>query len=152
MHHLALLIVAGAAPHAFGRVQMRQVKFHCVLNRQHDRHPPHAIEHLRSMGRRDAVHVDLRIFEETAGSLQLGWLERLWNQTLRTARESVNQRNTTLSQTCITQIRLAEFRTYPVICLVLVDQSRLSLRAEWARVNMTPTTYKRSVIAPLTKT
>jgi hypothetical protein len=55
---------------------------------------------------------------------------------LRTARESVSQRNETLRQARITQIRLAKFGTCPVICLVLVDQSRLPLRTEWAKVNI----------------
>ena len=55
---------------------------------------------------------------------------------MRTARESASQRNKTLRQARITQISLAKFGTCPVICLVLVDQSRLPLRTEWAKVNI----------------
>jgi hypothetical protein len=91
---------------------------------------------LRNVGREDAVRVDLRIIEETVGSLQFGRLERLWKRTLRTARESASQRNKTLRQARITQISLAKFGTCPVICLVLVDQSRLPLRTEWAKANI----------------
>ncbi len=136
VQHEALLIVAGAATQTFRRVQMRQVELRCVLNRQHDRHLSHAIERLRNVGREDAVRVDLRIIEETVGSLQFGRLERLWKRTLRTARESASQRNETLRQARITQIRLAKFGTCPVICLVLVEQSRLPLRTEWDKVNI----------------
>ena len=147
----ALHIVAGAATQTLRRRQMRQVELRCVLNRQHDRHLPHAIERLRNVGREDAVRVDLRIIEETISSLQFGRLERLWKRTLRTARESARQRNKTLRQARITQISLAKFGTCPVICVVLVDQSRLPLRTEWAKVSIDADSLQATITTLLSR-
>lgn len=51
-------------------------------------------------------------------------------------REAPSQRNKTLCKARISQIRLAEFGTRPVVSIVSVDQFQLPSRTEWVKVNI----------------
>jgi hypothetical protein len=46
------------------------------------------------------------------------------------------QRNQTLRQTRVAQIRISELGACPVVRVVLVDQSRMPLQTGWAKVNI----------------
>jgi hypothetical protein len=138
VHHEPALIAAGTIAQSLSRVQMRQVKFGRVLDRQHHRHLTHAIQRLRNVWCQNAVGIDLCIVKEPVRGLQFGGLERLWKRPLRTAGKPARQRNQTLRQTRVAQIRIAELGACPVVRVVLVDQSRMPLQTGWAEVNIDP--------------
>lgn len=118
MHHEAAQIVAGAIAQALGGRKMRQIKFGGVLCGQHVGHLPHSAKRLADMRAQHAVGIDLRIVEEAIGGLELRSVERLRKRALRTLRQPARERDESLSQARIAQVRRAKLIARPIVKVV----------------------------------
>lgn len=135
MHHEATLIATGTGPQAFCGMQMRQVEFGSVLYGQHHRNLLHAVQRLRNMRRQHAVSVHQIVVKESIGRLQFSGRQRLRQRRMWTGRQLACQRNQSLRQASVPEIRLREFLACPVRRVVPGRQSAFAASTEWAKVN-----------------
>src|SRR5581483_1471530 len=95
----------------------------------------HAVQRLRNMRRQHAVSVHQIVVKESIGRLQFSGRQRLRQRRMWTGRQLACQRNQSLRQASVPEIRLREFLACPVRRVVPGRQSAFAASTEWAKVN-----------------
>ena len=107
-----------------------------MVRGRHDGNLLHAAERLQDVRSQHPIGIDLRIIEEAIRRLKLGPAERRRKRALRTLRQSTRERDESLRQARVAQVRRAELVARPIVKVFGARQCSTSRSMKLCEVNI----------------